>query len=576
MGSLRRQAIVFGLLLVTLMPSLTRAAGFKATLDRQTIRLGESVVLSLEFEGGQPDGGRINLPSVQFLEFSGGGTEQRMTFVNGRQSFSIVYRYSATPIQAGDFTIPPISVSMGGVTKSSSPLTLKVLPRSEQVEDELAFVDLIATSDEVYAGQPFRVEVHLYFQAGQVRQLPELESDGFTFTDLEHSQRQIVRNGRVYHLVVFPKLAVPVKAGKLKIGPARCPFELHVPTGRRDFFNRMQYTPRNVAPLSKPVEVNVLPLPDAGRPAGFGGAVGRFKMDVQIGPTNLVAGDPVTLEVSIAGSGVLENVSLPSFEEWENFRVYPPNSTVSYQDQANFTGIKTFEQVVVPQKADVPEVPAFQFSYFDPFERRYKTLEQPGVPLSVAPAAAANNAPVIMLAQTNQAANGPKIATQLVHIKPHVGTVVSGNGGGVWVMPGLTFVAWMVLLVRRRREEQLANDPRLRRRLQVDALLEAELKQLLTLAEKGDGTAFFEVLIRILQERLGERLDLPASAITESVIPERLLPAGVDQGLCGDLERLFDACNQARYAPSRDAAELKKLASDAEAVAGRLREVEVA
>ena len=38
---------------------------------------------------------------------------------------------------------------------------------------------------------------------------------------------------------------------------------------------------------------------------------------------------------------------------------------------------------------------------------------------------------------------------------------------------------------------------------------------------------FFAVLFRLLQEQLGERLDLPASAITEAVIEERLSPLGI-------------------------------------------------
>jgi hypothetical protein len=66
-------------------------------------------------------------------------------------------------------------------------------------------------------------------------------------------------------------------------------------------------------------------------------------------------------------------------------------------------------------------------------------------------------------------------------------------------------------------------------------------------------------LFRLLQEQLGERLDLPASAITEAVIEERLRPARVDEKLVGDLDGLFQACNQARYAPVRSSLELTAL-----------------
>jgi len=41
--------------------------------------------------------------------------------------------------------------------------------------------------------------------------------------------------------------------------------------------------------------------------------------------------------------------------------------------------------------------------------------------------------------------------------------------------------------------------------------------------------AFFATLFRLLQEQLGERLELPASSITEAVIEEHLRPRGVPE-----------------------------------------------
>jgi hypothetical protein len=87
-------------------------------------------------------------------------------------------------------------------------------------------------------------------------------------------------------------------------------------------------------------------------------------------------------------------------------------------------------------------------------------------------------------------------------------------------------------------------------------------------ANKSDD--FFAQMFRLLQEQLGERLDLPASAITEVVIEERLRPARVDGGVINELEALFQACNQARYAPVRSGTELAALIPRLESV---LREV---
>ena len=53
----------------------------------------------------------------------------------------------------------------------------------------------------------------------------------------------------------------------------------------------------------------------------------------------------------------------------------------------------------------------------------------------------------------------------------------------------------------------------------------------------------------LLQEKLGERLDLPASAITEAAVDEKLRPRGLPDSTLDELRELFQATNLARYAP---------------------------
>ena len=58
--------------------------------------------------------------------------------------------------------------------------------------------------------------------------------------------------------------------------------------------------------------------------------------------------------------------------------------------------------------------------------------------------------------------------------------------------------------------------------------------------------------LQMIQERLGQVLDMPAASITEDVVDH---PRLVEQ-LTGPhhelLRELFDACNHARYAPESD------------------------
>jgi len=579
MGAGNLKNLMF-MLLVAACGSVTGygAPSYSVGLNRATIRLGESAKLVFNFVDGLPERDPV-LPVIQHLQFHSPSSSRSFSFGGGRSISKTTLSYSATPIQSGDFTIPAITVNMGGKPYTSGVLKLKVLPRAAQLAEEkpdagLMFARLVVPRTNVYVSEPFRILIKLYFVAGSVRQMPELESDGFTFTDLQATRGREALNGRVYEVFQFPKIAVPVKPGKLKLGPARCPFTARIPIGRTDIFGRQQYQTRQVAPVSNVADVEVLPLPVEGRPDNFDGAVGQFAMEVTVGPTNLTAGDPITLQVAFSGKGVLENVKLPLLTEWNDFKVYPPNSEIEYTDPGNHVGVKRFEQIVVPEKADVPVVPAIEFSYFNPSQKRYVNLRREPTPITVAPAAAGTSSPVIMVTQTNQVAKGSKIATELLHIKPHIGTIGSVAGVSSLALPATTFMAWMLLWIRRRKTDRLENDPRLRRRLATDKLEDERIVELRKQADGGEGEAFFKTLALLLQERIGERLDLPASGITESVISEQMRPAGAADDLCDSIDSLFGACNQARYAPTTESGELMKLANDAEKTLQGLKEFE--
>ena len=69
----------------------------------------------------------------------------------------------------------------------------------------------------------------------------------------------------------------------------------------------------------------------------------------------------------------------------------------------------------------------------------------------------------------------------------------------------------------------------------------------------------------MLQEQLGERLDLPASAITEAVIDEKLRARDLAPETLDGLHELFQTCNQARYAPQKSSQELAAFIPNVEA-----------
>lgn len=567
------------------------AVTFKATLDRDTITLGESATLSLTFNGASPQ--QPGLPEIPGLQVDYVGPSSQMSFINGQVSSTMTHNFIVSARQAGDYTIPGFTVEIGDQKLTSRPLKLKVLkpgaPAPEAIASgaQDAFLRLVLPKKEVYVGETIVAQLEFCLgnrvqRYGQP-QLATFPADGFNVGKMQETQQRQAQFGTAAYRVIPINVALKaVKAGPLSIGPVTANMVVELASGRRQqrdpldvfgFFGgggeRKQLT------LATETEsVQVLPLPRQDVPGDFTGAVGSFTMNVTAGPTTITAGDPITVKIQISGRGSLDSINLPEQTAWHDFKAYPPTSKIEATDSLGLEGTKTFEQLVTPQNAEVKALPPFSFSFFDPESKAYQTLSQAAIPLVVRPAAAAA-APTVLPTRRSAAESAPA-APDIVPNKQRLGAVAQIAppllqqpwflaAQGVPVLALVSVIAW------RRRAENLANNPRLRRQRQVERLVKQGLEELRQHAAANRADEFFAGLFRLLQEQLGERLDLPASAITEAVIDERLRPARVAEPLIASLHELFQTCNLARYAPIRSSQELAAIIPRLEKVLQDLR-----
>jgi hypothetical protein len=399
--------------------------------------------------------------------------------------------------------------------------------------------------------------------------LAALSADGFNVgKNVEGQHRRVQIGNAVFSVVPIYIPLTAVKAGAQTIGPVDCSVVVELPSNqrRRDPFDPfgffLQNEAKRVALSAEAQKLAVLPLPAENAPENFNGAVGNYSMTVTAGPTNVATGDPITVKVQISGRGTFDTLTLPEQTAWRDFKTYPPTAKVDTTDPLGLQGTKVFEQIVTPQSTDTRELPPFSFSFFDPDQKAYRTLTQPAVKLVVRPGGA-TPAPVIAVMK-NDATDNPPPVQDIVHIKPRLGMVAQIAPPLVqqpWflALQAVPALIWVATLVWRKRKDTLANNPRLRRQRQVTQIIREGLNDLPRLAADNKSDEFFVTLFRLLQEQLGERLDCPASAITEAVIEERLRPRGIPEATLGALRELFQTCNLARYAPMKTSQELAAL-----------------
>jgi len=565
--------------LTLFLSSVAGAVSFTATLDRDSMTVGEQATLSLTFEGGQPQ--QVPAPDVPGLSFSPSGTSQGMSLVNGSVTTTLSVNFTVSAQRPGDYTIPPMQAVVAGQQLTTDPIKLTVSKVSaptttdEQSGNEIAFMKLALPKGKLYLGQPLVGQLQLFLRDDVQQwanfQLNGMPIDGFSsgkLSDAPNQRRQVQIGNRRYTFIPIALPLTTTKTGHLSIGPVTASMVVVLPSQDqnqdpffRQFFNQGQQKQMTLATELATAECS--PLPEDNKPASFTGAIGDFTMTATAGPTNLTVGDPVTVRVQIAGSGNLDSLKLPTQDGWDHFKTYPPTSKLEASDQYGFQGTKTFEQIVSPENADVKELPPIAFSYFNPSDGQYHTLSHVAVALMVQSAGAT---PMPTMAAPKSATPENQAPQDILPIKENPGTVTATSQPLVsqpafLAVQSLPIIVFCAAFVMRKRAENLANNPRLRRQRAVAQLVASGLTDLKKFASENKPDEFFALLFRLLQEQLGERLDCPASAITGvAMMDDQLKRLGASPATLQELHELFQLCDQARYAPVRGVSELNSLA----------------
>ena len=564
----RWTAILSGLLVLLWGVASVRAATVEVSLSQSYVIEGRAITMSLNFINGSPQGSPAlpQIPGAR-VQLAGRGSNWQS---DGLQATLVTtFYYAVTPTTGDDITIPAMRFLVDGQYVESEPVTLEVVSQSEardaqaraaeqaaKAMEEVAFVRVELPKQQVYVGERILAQIKIYSRAGAHNiQLHQFKAEDFTLDQGGGGpQSREEHDGKAY---LVTSLVMPIaarRAGDLPVGPAEVTMEVVVPPQFRADFGAL----RAMRLRSNQETLEVLPLPP-NPPAHFTGAVGRFSMEVEASTTNLVVGDPLTLRVAIQARGTVDDLRLPEQTGWREFKTYDVDGRVVSRDPMGLSGLKVFERLVAPVNAEVKQLPPFYFSYFDPEARDYKTLSSPAVPLQVAASTAPNAQPTYLGGEERE----PESQSTLRHIKPRFGQVETGGlllqRPWFWLVQLVPLFTWLSVVAWKRREANLARNPRKLRERQVASLVASGRAELKFHAQEGNGGAFYETAMRLLREQIGERLDVPAISITEEIIDEGLTARGLSPTDAARLHQLFQTFNRARYAGGGSAGELTAL-----------------
>jgi hypothetical protein len=336
---------------------------------------------------------RITRPpvvSATGLSINFAGTSSRTQILNFQASSITTFTYIVTPTKEGAFEIPSIEVSAGGKVYRTSALALKVVHENNSADrstnsDKPYFGELVVPKESAFEGEQIPIELRFYFNQGMQYQpypqgqFPLIDGEGFVIKKYaEPTEKQFESNGRVYHVVVYKTGLTGVKPGKLDLQSATQSFLISTPFGMRSapgFVDPTEAFQQQVVDVkTNGASIEIKPLPPAGRPSNFSGAVGDFTLATSAQPTKARIGDPVSMKVEIKGLGNFDRLEHPALTNTAGWRSYQPTEETQALDDLGLSAVKTFTFPLVAEKS-VNSLPTVEFSYFDPEAEKYVTLK---------------------------------------------------------------------------------------------------------------------------------------------------------------------------------------------------------
>jgi len=376
------------LLIASFTPVQAAAISIEAQVKPARFTIDQEALLTLTITGLRRAEPR--LPTVDGLTFTPLGSSTQIQWINGAMSSSLTLTYRVRASKTGRFTIGPIRIEDGGETAASKPIQVEVVPAGsgtggtpvQPPSGQAGQLLVTPGKKEIYAGQLLPITITGYFRQGvriTINGGPQLAGNGFILESIDDEplQEEVIHNGVASVRLTWRGTVSAIREGTLPL-QVTLPATVMIPERRRlvsplfndpffdldNFFT--SYREKEVTLKSKPLQIRVLPLPETGRPDDFSGAIGAFTLHTQAQPTTVSPGDPITLTMTISGTGNFDRVSAPVFTgSPTDWKIYPPSrgKMTKGADQGTAGGTekkeKRFEQAIVPLHDNIREMGAF-------------------------------------------------------------------------------------------------------------------------------------------------------------------------------------------------------------------------
>ena len=586
-----------------------------SSVDKRQVQIDEEVSFTIRILGAAGNVPAPRLPAFQGFESFYTGRSSQFTFMNGKSSATVEFNYVLIPKVAGRYTLSPVEVWIEGKRFQTQPVELEVIgpqvqavntqapaqpvyqprqpvpsralgtsaPLPQQppqakptfLNDEKVFMKASVDKQVVYPNEQILLIYSLYTQYDTRYEGFEEEPSvsGFWIEDFpldrDLGRETVSYNGKRYVKADVRKIALfPTAPAEYTIQPGVVKVSIREEprtSGLFDeffddsFFSGANFFARRSERLLKPnsLTITVRPFPETGKPAGFKGAVGQFRMTASVDKKELKQNEPVTLKVILEGEGNVETLPKPGVPELSGFKIYEGDSSTDlFKTGLQIGGRKSFEFIFIPTESGELSIPPLEFSFFDPRRETYQVLRTPEFPLQVTP----SNEPLRLPAEIAQKEAFKKDVRLEAQDIRYIHEELSGGRParilsflyqGLALANAAGFSLVLYGMLRRRREALLSRDPALRRRTLAKRMALRRMKDLGRLAKSSrseEAHQFIGEADKVLTEYLSNRFNISAYQFTREWVERTLGEAwGEEEPLLQRIRQFYELTSETRF-----------------------------
>jgi hypothetical protein len=542
----------------------------------------------------------LNPPSFENFYILAGpstSTSSSIQIINGQmtQMHEYTYTYILEATKEGQFTIDPAVALVSKKEYSTDALTIEVVkgttgqsahgrntqPQGQQApaqtdsSAEDIFVDIEFDRQKAYRGQPILATIMIYTRQNisgfEDVKFPSF--NGFWSQEVETPTnitfQRVNLDGKIYNMGVLKKyLLFPQRTGDIAIDP----FEIVVLAQQRggrpqsvfdEFFGTFQTTRRRLTSKPKTLKIRDLP-PNA--PSTFTGAVGKFSIEAAFDKSELKTNEAINLKIRVLGSGNLRLIEAPKFTFPSSFEVFDPKTTDRINTTSQgATGSRTFEYVAIPRGPGEFNFGSFVFTYFDPLQERYVSIESKPLALSVE----ADGSEQAATPMVGFGREDIRFIGQDIRFIKTDGFKLTTNGFLIYATTRYyTYILILLLLsvfafiwIKQRRS--LMSNVALVKTRKANKMAKKRLKQAHSYLVHSNAEKFYEELLRALWGYVSDKLSIPVANLTSESVRQSLLNYNVSENEIDDFLSLISICEYNRFAPKDQQSQMTEIYTEA-------------